>query len=56
MKCEKSVSIFIFNLFLHFIEKLNFIKVENDKILKKLEDISRGKELSVGLQQADSIL
>jgi len=30
------------------IEKLNYVKVENSKILKKLENISRGKELSVG--------
>jgi hypothetical protein len=43
-------------LFFTFIEKLNFIKEENSKILKKLEDISKGKELSVGLHHVNPIL
>ena len=30
------------------IEKLKYIKNENNKILQKLEDISKGKQLSVG--------
>ena len=36
--------------FLNFIykERLSHIKMENEKILKELEDISKGKKLNVG--------
>ena len=32
----------------YFLERLSNIKIENEKILKELEDISRGKKLAVG--------
>ena len=46
-KLEKWVSKYFLKIYC-FLEKFKKIKVENEKILKELKEISKGKQLAVG--------